>query len=587
MTRNEFNLLYAIKKYGLQSYRNLASSAEVSLGYVSTALKSFSEKDYIDDYGITKAGLEALSPYKVKNAVIMAAGMSSRFVPLSLEKPKGLLIVKNEVLIERQIEQLREAGIEEIIVVLGYKKEAFFYLEEKYNVKIIINPCYNTKNNIETLYLAQKHIGNTYICSSDNYFEENVFTDYVYQSYYSAIHVYEKSNEWYMIPDNKGNISQVKKTGTDGSVMLGHVYWNNEFAEKFIDLINLHHNLNDYDQNLWEDLLADNIKTLPPMEIKEYPPDIIFEFDSLEELRKFDAYYVKNTHSRIMKNICKVFECKEADIVNFKAIKEGLTNSSFSFEIAGNRYVYRHPGDGTEEIISRHHEKKALELAKSIGTDPTFLYMDSNEGWKVSSFVEGIRLPEYDSFEDSKRILSVLRNLHDKKLSVDWEFLPWDEALKIESLLRKNGEIMVSNFDSLKSKVEKCYQATIDDGVGICFCHCDTYAPNWMLTENETILIDWEYAGNADPGCDLGAYIMDSMYKVDKATEFIKEYCGEKFNDKLLFHYLAYVAIISYYWFVWALYRESCGAVMGESLHNWYVMAVRYSNYLTENFFKD
>ena len=96
----------------------------------------------------------------------MAAGMSSRFVPLSLEKPKGLLVVKNEVLIERQIEQLLEAGIEDIIVVLGYKKEAFFYLQEKYNIQFIINPEFNTKNNIHTLYLAQKHIGNTYICSS-------------------------------------------------------------------------------------------------------------------------------------------------------------------------------------------------------------------------------------------------------------------------------------------------------------------------------------------------------------------------------------------------------------------------------------
>lgn len=44
---------------------------------------------------------------KVKNAVIMAAGTSSRFAPLSYEKPKALIRVKGEVLIERQIMQLR------------------------------------------------------------------------------------------------------------------------------------------------------------------------------------------------------------------------------------------------------------------------------------------------------------------------------------------------------------------------------------------------------------------------------------------------------------------------------------------------
>lgn len=581
MTRNEFNLLYAIKKNGMQSYRNLSALSGTSLGFISDAVKNFTDRGYIDENGITEAGLEALAPYKVRNAVIMAAGMSSRFVPLSLEKPKGLLVVKNEVLIERQIEQLQEAGIQDILIVLGYKKEAFFYLEDKYGVKVLINPEFNTKNNTHTLYLAQKYIGNTYICSSDDYFEENVFEDYVYQSYYAAIHVNEKTNEYYMIPDSKMNISRVEKSGKDGYIMLGHVYWDHHFAAEFLDLLNKHHEIGDYDGNLWEDLFSDNVKNLPPMEVKEYPNDVIFEFDSLEELRVFDAYYVKNTHSKIMKNICKVLQCKESDILEFKAIKEGLTNTSFVFEVFGKKYVYRHPGDGTEEIISRIREKKALELAKSINVDPTYIYMDDNAGWKISAYVEGIRTPDYGSFEDSKRILSVIRQLHDRNLSVDWEFLPWQEALKIEELIRANGEIAASDFDDLKAKVEKCYLATVGDGVTVRFCHCDTYCPNWMLTDTETILIDWEYAGNADPGCDLGAYIMDAMYDVEESTRFIKEYCGEEYNERLLFHYLAYVAIVSYYWFVWALYREACGAVMGESLHNWYVMAKRYANYLT------
>lgn len=583
MTKNEFNLLYAILKNGMLSYRALAKLTDTSLGFISDAIKNFKNLGYVNSDGLTEAGTEALAPYKVKNAVIMAAGMSSRFVPLSLEKPKGLLVVKNDVLIERQIEQLLEAGIQEIILVLGYKKEAFFYLQEKYGVKIIINSEFNTKNNIYTLFLAQKYIENTYICSSDDYFEENVFTDYVYQSYYSAIHVNEKSNEWYMIPDAKGHVAQVKKSGTVGSVMLGHVYWNREFSKAFIKLINHHIDLGDYDANLWEDLFADNIKNLPPMEIKVYPDDVIFEFDSLEELRKFDAYYVKNTHSKIMKNICRVLNCQESDILDFKAIKEGLTNNSFAFTALGQKYVYRHPGEGTEEIISREHEKEALEIAKSIGVDPTYIYMDGTEGWKISSYVDNIRIPDYSSFADSQRILSVIRQLHEKKLSVNWSFLPWEESLKIESLLREKGPILASNFDELKSKVKICYDKTQGDGVEMCFCHCDTYKPNWMLTETETILIDWEYAGNADPGCDVGTYIMDAMYEIDEATRFIQEFCGDQFNDTLLFHYLAYVAIVSYYWFVWALYRESCGAIMGESLHNWYVMAVRYADYLTQN----
>lgn len=588
MTRNEFNLLYSIKKHGLLSHRKLGELADVSLGYVSQTLRKFLEKGWIDEKSITPKGMEALLPYKVDNALIMAAGMSTRFVPISLERPKGLLIVKNEVLIERQIEQLQEAGVKDIVIVLGYKKESFFYLESKYNgLKIIINPEYNTKNNTHTLYLAQKHLKNTYICSSDDYFVTNPFEEYVYQSYYAAVHVKEKTNEWYMIPDARNNIAKVKKSGEEGDIMLGHVYWNREFSAGMVDLLNEDHLVGNYATSLWEQILTDHVRQLPPMEIKVYPKDTIFEFDSLDELRAFDDNYVNHTHSKIIKNIARTLKCEEKDVLAFKPIKEGLTNSSFVFEVNGIKYVYRHPGEGTDSIISRKHEKRSLELARSTNVDPTFIYMNDDEGWKISYYVEGVRIPSYDSFDDSKRILSVLRNLHEQKLSVEWEFQPWEEACKIEEILRtEKGGIADKEFDFLKTTVEKCYLKCQNDGISKRFCHCDTYAPNWMLTDtpSKTILIDWEYAGNADPGCDIGTYIMDSMWDIPEAERFIKEYCGEHYNEVTRFHYLAYTAILSYYWYVWALYREACGAVMGESLYNWHVMAKKYSKYLVDSY---
>lgn len=587
MTRNEFNLLYAVKKHGIRSHRKLKEFANVSTGFISQTLRRFTENGWIDQEGITEKGLTALKPYKVDNAVIMAAGMSTRFVPLSLEKPKGLLVVKNEVLIERQIRQLKEAGIHDIVIVLGYKKESFFYLESKFEgLRFVINPEYNTKNNSHTIYLAGDYIGNTYICSSDNYFEDNPFDEYVYQSYYAAQHVTEKTSEWYMFPDAKGNIAKVEIGGFEGDIMLGHVYWNREFSKAMLKIINEAHETGSYDNALWERVLIENLKILPPMEIKVYPSGSIFEFDSLDELRTFDSTYVDHTQSRIMNNITKVLNCNESDILNFKIIKNGLTNTSFVFEVNGTKYVYRHPGDVKDTVINRKHEKAALELAKSIGADPTFIYMDENEGFKISYYVENIRTPRYDSHEDSSRILTVLKKLHENKLNADWSFLPWEEASKIENILRneKNG-ISDQEIDQLRDTVGKCYEKCRNDGVEKCFCHCDTYAQNWMMTDDgKTILIDWEYAGNADPGNDVGCYVMDAGWDLPEAERFIKRYLGDKYDDTLRFHYLAYVAIVSYYWYVWALYRESCGTVMGESLYNWRVMAKKYGKYCIEHF---
>ena len=61
----------------------------------------------------------------MKNAIILAAGKSSKFAPFTYEKPKGLFCVKGEILIERQIEQLQNAGIKDIYIVVGYMKKNF------------------------------------------------------------------------------------------------------------------------------------------------------------------------------------------------------------------------------------------------------------------------------------------------------------------------------------------------------------------------------------------------------------------------------------------------------------------------------
>ena len=70
--------------------------------------------------------------YQADNAVILAAGLSSRFAPISYEMPKALIPVRGEILIERQIRQLREAGIDQVIVVTGYKAEMFEYLKKSW-----------------------------------------------------------------------------------------------------------------------------------------------------------------------------------------------------------------------------------------------------------------------------------------------------------------------------------------------------------------------------------------------------------------------------------------------------------------------
>ena len=158
-----------------------------------------------------------------RNAIILAAGTSSRFVPLSLEIPKGLLEVRGEILIERQIRQLREAGIRDITVVVGYMAEKFRYLAGKYGVDLVYNEDYSRYNNTSSMVRVLDRLGDTYICSSDNYFPGNVFRGEPETSYYSALHAVGPTREYCLHTDADGNIREATVGGGDSWYMVGHV----------------------------------------------------------------------------------------------------------------------------------------------------------------------------------------------------------------------------------------------------------------------------------------------------------------------------------------------------------------------------
>lgn len=369
LTETQFKILYTViqKQDYKFTQRELAKEAGFSLGKTNEAVKELTEAGLLNNMlQISAAGHEAMEPYKVKNAVIMAAGMSSRFVPLSYEKPKALLKVKGEILIEREIKQLQEAGITDITVVLGYLKEQLFYLGDKYNVNIVINEDYYRYNNTSTLIRVADRLDNTYICSSDNYFTENPFEPYVYRAYYAAVYEAGKTDEYCLSSNNKGRITKVNIGGQASWYMLGHVYFDRDFSRRFVRILR-----NEYDdpltkQQLWEDLYIRHIKELD-LYIRKYDADKIKEFDSLEELREFDDKYLKNANSKIFTNICTALDVKEEDITNIVPIKKGLTNFSFRFTVNGKEYVYRHPGVGTSNFINRTSEKNHWKLQKSWG----------------------------------------------------------------------------------------------------------------------------------------------------------------------------------------------------------------------------
>lgn len=277
---------------------------------------------------------------KVKNAVIMAAGTSSRFAPLSYEKPKALIRVKGEVLIERQIMQLREAGIRDIYVVTGYKSNMFDYLKDKFNVFLRYNHEYDVRNNNSSIRVVEDIIEDTYICSADNYFSRNPFSSYEDGGYYAAVYSDGPTKEWCLTVDSHGFIDEVHIGGRHCWYMSGHAFWDKIFSSRFVKILNQNYDLPDMAEKLWEDIYIEHLDELK-LKIRKYPTDTIFEFDSLDELRRFDTRYINHTGSSILAAIAEKMKVQEGEITNISSLKgKGNQAVGFNFKVHERNYRY-------------------------------------------------------------------------------------------------------------------------------------------------------------------------------------------------------------------------------------------------------
>ena len=569
MNIDEFQVLTTLQRScPPPTQRDLAKSLSFSLGKTNYVLKNLKEKGFLsEDNKVTRQGQTALEPYRVKNAVILAAGLSSRLVPISFEKPKGLLTVRGEVLIERQIRQLREVGISDITVVVGYLKEQFFYLEEKFGVKLVINEDYWKYNNTSSVALVLDQFSNTYLCSSDNYFIKNPFNTFEYHSYYSAEYAVGKTEEYCLQTDSKGLITGVSIGGESSWYMIGHVYFDRNFSQKFVELFKKDYPRTDLKEKLWEDFYIDHLDTLRLY--KKENNGNIFEFDSVEELRQFDPDCLRQINSKILNNIAQIFDCEVEEITDIKKIKEGMTNNSFAFNVGDKRYVYRHPGRNTD-FIDRLSEQFSMNVAKELGLDRTFIQMDASQGWKLSHFVENATTLDYQNSKHVKMAISLLRRLHKARVRSDFDFNVWDKISDFIEKLSFSTKIDYPEFHKITDLMQRVRLMVEKETVEPVLCHCDCFSPNFMIHGSEMELIDWEYSGNCDPAYDLGLFLCCAeQYTYDESVKVLEMYYQRSLDRTELRHCLAYIAIASYYCFVWALFQESQGNPVGEYLYLW------------------
>ena len=385
MKKLEFDIMMLIDEVGGYNEEYFSQLLYRKTNDINCAYENLLEKEFVFGNELTEKAKKEIKLKKIDNAIILAAGMSSRFVPFNYELPKGLLEVKGEVLIERQIRQLHEKGIHEIIIVVGYMKEKFEYLKEKYGVILVETDDYEKKNNHASVYAARKYLKNTIITSSDLYFTKNIFQTYAYDAYYCTVFMPGKTAERGIETDLDDRILKTMYGDKcyDIWVTLGYAYFSKRFSDNFTKIMEKEFDLPETKNKFWADIQDEHLEELF-MYAKRVNSDTIYEFDSLEELREFDTKYLYNSGSTIMKKICKLLAVQENSIIGIESLRK-IKPSLFKFRCKGNTYICDiEPGEN-EKL---YYHGRAFYMSNNAIDDIRLYKMEKNYALKGESTVD-------------------------------------------------------------------------------------------------------------------------------------------------------------------------------------------------------
>lgn len=564
MNRQECDVLKYLSENNYVNQRILTEGCGYSLGAVNKSLNSLIAEGYLgQDKKLTEKAVEEFERKKPENAVILAAGFGMRMVPINTETPKGLLEIKGEVLIERIIRQLHQAGVQKIDIVVGFMKERYEYLIDLYGVNLVVNTEYALKNNLHSMKLVKNHLGNTYIIPCDIWCAVNPFSSRELYSWYMVSDEMDRESDVRM--NRKGELVRVADH-TEGNRMVGISYLLKEDCGVVVQEIEKLCADRQCDHLFWERTLYKEQKMI--VKSKLVPSEDFVEINTYEQLRELDRES-RNLKSDTILCASEVFQVAEEEIKEITVLKKGMTNRSFLFKCGQEKYIMRIPGEGTDQLINRKEEAEVYRVLDGQGISDDVVYINPQNGYKITRYLENSRVCDPFSDGDLRKCMRKLRSFHEKKLQVTHEFQIFKQIEFYESLWQGQPSVYM-DYNVTKEKVYQLKKYIDSQPKEMVLTHIDAVPDNFLFSktkdgsEEELHLIDWEYAGMQDPHVDIAMFCIYSLYDRKQADHLIDLYfeggCPENIRAKIY----CYIAACGLLWSNWCEYKRNLNVEFGE-----------------------
>ena len=130
------------------------------------------------------------------------------------------------------------------------------------------------------------------------------------------------------------------------------------------------------------------------------------------------------------------------------------------------------------------------------------------------------------------------------------------------------------NIMSLKAYIE-------DNITEKVLCHIDSVSDNFLFVKDENgeeqiKLIDWEYAGMADPHIDIAMFCIYSLFDKNQIDQVIDSYFMEGCPQNIRIKIYCYIAACGLLWSNWCEYKRILGVEFGEYAQKQYEYAKDY-----------
>ena len=571
MNVQELDILNAIRKNPNVNQREIANQSGYSLGFVNRVVKELQEEKWLSPTGeLSEKAKAFIKENQPQRAIILAAGFGMRMVPINTEIPKGLMEVRGEVLIERMIRHLHEAGITDIQIVVGFMKERYEYLIDEYNVQLVVNSEYQVKNNLHSLSKVKSSLDKTYIVPCDIWAAENPFSDFEPYSWYMVSD--ETSVESYVRVNRKRELVTVDEED-EGNEMVGLCYLAGQEAKTVQEKLQEFSKKSSYDHEFWECTLQEKNKWIIPSKVVNAKQ--LIEINTYEQLRELDGNSA-NLQTDAISIIQDCFNVEVDEIKNITVLKKGMTNRSFLFECQNQKYIMRIPGEGTDHLINRKEEATVYQALENRQICDDVLYMNPDNGYKITAYLEDATNCDAENWDEVEACMTKLREFHELNLSVDHRFDIFGQIDFYESLW--NGEkSYFKDYEKTKAAIFelKKWIDTLDKTETL--VHIDAVPDNFLFTNDGIRIIDWEYAGMQDPHVDIAMFCIYSLYSKEQVDRLIDLYFKGEVSPMIRTKIYAYIASAGLLWSNWCEYKRSLGIDFGEYSLCQYRYAKEYS----------